>query len=94
MAILNTSFCVFETPLRLCARKKETSIGMNMTAMAMKIRKDDPEYHIMRESEANTAVSSLALMLAQANNGDRTNVTTAMIRSLFCARSIFFLRQL
>ena len=60
-----------------------------MTAMAMKIRREEPEYQIMREREAKTAVSSLAPMLPHAHKGERTNVNTAMIRSLFDALSIF-----
>jgi hypothetical protein len=50
------------------------SIGTNRTSMAIKICCADPEYHIMRDREANTAVSSLAITLPQASNGESINV--------------------
>lgn len=42
-----------------------------------------PEYQIMRERDANTAVSSVATTPARAISGERTNVKTARIRSFF-----------
>ena len=52
-------------------------MGINMTAMAMKILIEEPEYQIMRDRDANTAVSSLAITLPQAKTGARKKVKTA-----------------
>ena len=60
-------------------------MGINMTAMAMKILIEEPEYQIMRDRDANTAVSSLAITLPQAKTGARKKVKTA---SRFAALSI------
>ena len=38
------------------------SIGINRTSMAMKICSAEPEYHIIRDNEANTAVSCPVLL--------------------------------
>ena len=56
--------------------------------MAIKICRAEPEYQIMRDREANTAVSSVAVTLPQEKSGDRKNVKTARILSLFSAFSI------
>ena len=45
--------------------------------MAIRIRRADPEYQIMRDKEANTAVSSVARMLAHESSGETANVKTA-----------------
>ena len=66
-------------------------MGMNITAMAMNIRINEPENHIMRDSDANTAVSSLAITLPQANSGDRKNVNTARMINLLGSFSSFCL---
>lgn len=55
----------------------------------MKICSAEPEYQIMRDREAKTAVSSVAVTLPQENSGDRKNVKMARILSLFAAFSIF-----
>ena len=59
-----------------------------MTAIAIKIRIDDPEYQIIRDNDANTAFSSLATTLPHANSGDRKKINTARIISLFGVLSI------
>ncbi len=56
--------------------------------MAMNMRMEEPENHIMRDSDANTAVSSLAKTLPHASKGDTINVNMARYFSLFAAFSI------
>ena len=51
--------------------------------IAMKIRNAEPEYHIMRDSDANTAFSSLDITLPQATNGEMIKVNSASILSFF-----------
>ena len=63
--------------LKLSAKKKETSIGINRTSMATNIRNALPEYQIMREREANTAVSSVDITLTHAQAGEMRNVKSA-----------------
>ena len=43
----------------------------------MKILIEEPEYQIMRDRDANTAVSSLAITLPQAKTGARIKVKNA-----------------
>ena len=69
MQIRRSAFWDCVIPHRTCAWKKEISIGINMTAMAMKILIEEPEYQVMRDRDANTAVSSLAITLPQAKTG-------------------------
>ena len=64
------------------------SIGINMTSIAMKICGAEPEYHIIRDKEANTAVSSVARTLAHESRGETANVKIASQISLFGALSI------
>ena len=54
-------------------------MGINMTTMAMKILIEEPEYQIMRDRDANTAVSSLAITLPQAKTGARKKVKTTSV---------------
>ena len=56
--------------------------------MAMKICSADPEYHIMRDREANTAVSSVARTLAHESSGETAKVKTASQINLFGVLSI------
>lgn len=63
-------------------------MGINMTAMAMKILIEEPEYQIMRDRDANTAVSSLAITLPQAKTGARKKVKTTSRFSRFAVLSI------
>ena len=54
----------------------------------MKILIEEPEYQIMRDRDANTAVSSLAITLPQAKTGARIKVKNASRFSRFSALSI------
>ena len=71
MQILQISFWTFDNPLISCARKNAMSIGINKTSMAMKICRAEPEYQIIRDNEAKTAVSSVAVTLPQEKSGDK-----------------------
>ena len=52
-------------------------------SMAMNIHSALPEYHIIRERDANTAVSLLETMLPQETIGERKKVKKASQRNLF-----------
>ena len=88
MQILRINTRVLDIPLKSCARKNAISIGINRTSMAMNIRTEEPENHIMRDSDANTAVSSLAMTLPHANRGDNRNVKNARNLRRFAVLSI------
>ena len=70
MRILHKFILFFDISFKLSARKNENSIGKNIAIMEISILHGSPEYHINREREANTAVSSLAMTLPQASKGE------------------------
>ncbi len=63
MQLLQASFCDHERAFKVWAKKKAVSIGTKSITMAANIRSWEPEYHIMRERDAKTADSSLAITL-------------------------------
>ncbi len=62
-----------------------------MISIATSIRNSLPEYQIIREREANTAVSSLAITLPQAHRGEITKVKVPSSISLFAVLSAAFI---